>query len=92
MLKKHGTLSSFGIAESVQQNLSENIFTEASHQNGHGRLCYIAGLFRDLRSGSTFHSSSWSVTFEEALAVEGAIDEGNELAKAIEELVCSEVN
>ena len=102
VIKRHGTSISYGRPENGQYNLSVLAFADASQQNGHGQLCYIAGLlFGDLTSGSTFHTLSCishmsqrpvkSATSAETLTVVKAIDEGKVLVKAIEELLCTEV-
>ena len=77
------------------------VFADASHQNGHGQLFYLAGiLLEDFSSGSTFQILSWtshksqqvkSVTSAETLAAGEDIDEGKVLVKAIEELLYTEV-
>ena len=70
------------------------VFADASHQNGHGQILYLAGLLSgDLSSGSTFHALSWksrksqrpvkSIISAEKLAAREAIDEGKVLVKAI---------
>ena len=75
------------------------MFADASQQNRHSQLCYLAGLlFGDLISGSTFHTLSWifkkskrPVKFETSAAAGKDISEGKVLVKASEELLCTDV-
>ena len=86
VLKRHGTSISHGRPGNGQYNLSFLVIADANQQSGHSQLCYLAGLlFRDLTSGSTFHTLSWIfhksqrpaqyLTSAEMLAAGAAIDE-----------------
>ena len=101
VLKRHGRSISNGSPENGQYNVSVLVFADASQQNGHVKLFYLAGLLSgNLTSGSTFNTLSCishksqclvkSVTAKETLAAGEAIDEVKSLLKAIKELLCTE--
>ena len=61
VLKEQGTSISYGGPKNGEYSLSMTVFADASHQNGHGQLCYLAGLlFGGLSSGSKFHTLAWN--------------------------------
>ena len=102
-LKKHGTSISYYRPNKGDYKLSILIFADASKQDDHGQLLYLAGLlFGIFESDSVFHTLSWSshksqrpvqsVTSAETLAAGEAIDEGKVLVKALEELLSTEVS
>ena len=101
-LKKYGTSISYTRPKKGEYTLSILVFADASKQNDHGQISYLSGLlFGNLESGSVFHVLSWSshksqrpvksVTSAETFAAAEAIDEGKMLAKAVEELIGTEV-
>ena len=103
VLKKHGTSISYYRPKKGDDKLSILVFADASKQDDHGQLSYLAGiLFGNFESDFVFHTLSWishkqqrpamSVTSAETLAAGEAIDKGKVLVKAVEELLGTEVN